>query len=93
MDYKTLFCIQSLYSDKHERICIKLLGYFFYILKFDWILYTVPEADFLSGSIFSVQLDVALVKNIPGVYSPSRQAESCFRDVSEIRNAWWNHMH
>lgn len=26
--------------------------FFFYILKFDWILYTVPEADFLSGSIF-----------------------------------------
>lgn len=26
--------------------------FFFHILKFDWILYTVPEADFLSGSIF-----------------------------------------
>lgn len=39
-------------------------------------IYAVFVSDFLSGSIGSVQLDVAYVKNRLGVYSPWSWAES-----------------
>ncbi len=58
-----------------------------FILKIDRMFYAVPVSDFLPGSICSVQLDAASIKNRLGAYFKWSREERHFWDSSETFSA------